>query len=142
MSTLDAKQLENAHAFMAHLTAPNWDAMEALLSPEFKHQYFPPSFQHGGENKNVRGKEEYVELMKSSIFKTFERLTFTAPLDVVHGSNKVAVHIRSDGTTKSGKQYNNEYMFTFHFEGEKITRINEFVDSKYTAEFFTALAAE
>ncbi|KAJ7133980.1 hypothetical protein C8R43DRAFT_1022124 [Mycena crocata] len=126
MSTLDAKQLENAHAFMAHLTAPNWDAMEALLSPEFKHQ----------------GKEEYVELMKSSIFKTFERLTFTAPLDVVHGSNKVAVHIRSDGTTKSGKQYNNEYMFTFHFEGEKITRINEFVDSKYTAEFFTALAAE
>jgi len=44
--------------------------------------------------------------------------------------------------SKSGKKYNNEYMFTFHFDGDKIIKLNEFMDSKYSSAFFTALRAE
>ncbi|KAJ7111129.1 hypothetical protein C8R43DRAFT_159786 [Mycena crocata] len=133
MSTLDEKQLENAHAFMTHSTAPNWDAVAELLSPEFKHQYFPTSLP---ENKDIRGKEEFILFLKSNLFAMFKHITFHPPLDVIHGSNIVAFHLRSDGVTKSGEKCNNEFMITFHFEGEKITRMNEFVDSKYSSEFF------
>jgi len=34
----------------------------------------------------------------------------------------------------SGKPYNNEYMFTFRFDGEKIASIKEFMDSKYVTQ--------
>jgi hypothetical protein len=33
-------------------------------------------------------------------------------------------------------------MITFHFDGEKIIKMNEFLDSKDTSEFFAALSAE
>ena len=39
--------------------------------------------------------------------------------------------ILSHGKTVSGKPYNNEYMFTFRFDGEKIASVKEFLDSKY-----------
>ena len=47
----------------------------------------------------------------------------------------------SDGMSKSGKKYNNEYMLTFHFAGEKIVYMKEFVDSKYSGSYFADLAA-
>jgi hypothetical protein len=31
---------------------------------------------------------------------------------------------------------------TFHFDGEKIIKLNEFVDSKYSSAYFGALRAE
>jgi hypothetical protein len=37
----------------------------------------------------------------------------------------------ANGKTASGKPYNNEFMFTFRFDGEKIASVREFMDSKY-----------
>jgi ketosteroid isomerase-like protein len=40
--------------------------------------------------------------------------------------------MRSDGKMRSGKLYNNEYIFTFRFKAEgKIVSIKEFLDSHY-----------
>ena len=44
----------------------------------------------------------------------------------------------TDGKTASGKPYNNEYMFTFRFEGEKIVSVKEFMDSKYVTYMLEA----
>lgn len=41
----------------------------------------------------------------------------------------------SDDKTRSGKPYNNEYMFTFRFDAEgKLLSIKEFLDSHYVLD--------
>ncbi|KAJ7721106.1 hypothetical protein B0H16DRAFT_1738434 [Mycena metata] len=135
MSDLSAKQFENARAFLKHLNALEWGSLGDLLAPEFQHQYFPASIAPPG-GKYTRGKAEFLQLFQHSWIHVFEKITFGEPLDVIRGANKVAFHVKSDGVTKTGKKYNNEYMLTFHFEGEKITKMNEFVDSAYSTAFF------
>ncbi|KAJ7122327.1 hypothetical protein C8R44DRAFT_785993, partial [Mycena epipterygia] len=117
MSALNAKQLENAYAFLTHLNALAWDPLAELVSPEFNHQYFPASMIPP-EGKDTRGREEFIDLLKYNWLTIFEKgPTFQTPLDVIHGSNAVIFHVKTDGRIKSGKTYNSEYMFTFHFDG-------------------------
>ncbi|KAJ7035181.1 hypothetical protein C8F04DRAFT_1099341 [Mycena alexandri] len=141
MSDLNAKQLENAHAFLKHLNALEWGPLADLMASNFKHQYFPSTIVPP-DGKETRGKEEFMGVLQQNFIHVFEKVTFGEPLDVIHGVNKVVFHLKSDGMSKSGKKYNNEYMVTFHFDGEKMIRLNEFVDSKYSSAFFTALRAE
>ncbi|KAJ7347977.1 hypothetical protein DFH08DRAFT_867058 [Mycena albidolilacea] len=141
MSDLAAKQLENAHAFLTYLNALNWDRLGELLAPDFRHKYLPASIIPP-DGKEDRGKDDFVGVLKYNFEKVFDKVTFLAPLDVIHGTNAVVFHLKSDGISKSGKKYNNEYMVTFHFDGEKIIKLNEFVDSKYSSAYFGALRAE
>ncbi|KAJ7111128.1 hypothetical protein C8R43DRAFT_1139145 [Mycena crocata] len=142
MTAPNPKQLENALAFLTSLNALDWATLGDLMSPEFKHQYFPASIIPP-DGKETRGKDEFLAVLKYNFLTVFEKVTFLAPpLDVIHGTDAVVFHLTSDGISKSGKQYNNEYMITFHFNGEKIIKLKEFVDSKYSSAFFTALRAE
>ncbi|KAJ7039451.1 hypothetical protein C8F04DRAFT_1255151 [Mycena alexandri] len=138
MSGLGSKQLENAHAFLKHINALDGRSLSDLLAPDFQHQSFPGTIVHDGHG--TRTKEGFMNLFHRFWVQVFDKVTFGEPLDVIHGSNKVTFHVKSDGITKTGKEYHNEYMLTFHFEGEKIIKVNEFVDSKYSAAFFAALA--
>ncbi|KAJ7143776.1 hypothetical protein C8R44DRAFT_864811 [Mycena epipterygia] len=141
MSGPNAKQLENAHAFFKHLNALDWSALGDLMSTDFKHQYLPASII-SPDGKETRGKEEFLGILKYNLTTVFDKVTYPPPLDVIHGTDAVVFHLKSDGMTKSGKNYNNEYMITFHFDGDKMIKLNEFVDSKYSSAFFTALRAE
>ncbi|KAJ7474757.1 hypothetical protein FB451DRAFT_1246538 [Mycena latifolia] len=141
MTDPNAQQLENAYALLTHLNALDWDSLGELLSPEFKHQYFPASIIPP-DGKEMRGKEDWIGVLKYNLLVVFDKVTYQPPLDVIHGADKVVFHFKADGMSKSGKKYNNEYMVTFHFEGEKIIKLNEFVDSKYSSLFFTALRNE
>ncbi|KAK7052518.1 hypothetical protein R3P38DRAFT_2603938 [Favolaschia claudopus] len=141
MSDIHTKQLENAHAFIKHLNALDWDSLADLLAPNFKHQYLPSTIIPP-DGKDDRGKEDFVNNLKVTLENVFDKVTYLPPIDVIHGSNAVVFHLKSDGASKSGRKYNNEYMVTFHFDGEKIIKLNEFVDSKYSKDFFGALRAE
>ncbi|KAJ7474770.1 hypothetical protein FB451DRAFT_1246568 [Mycena latifolia] len=88
----------------------------------------------------MRGKEDYINVLKHYLPVVFDKVTLQPPFDVIHGADKVVFHL--DGRSKSGKTYNNEYIVTFHFEREKIIQLNEFMDSKYSFLFFTALRNE
>ncbi|KAJ7891978.1 hypothetical protein B0H13DRAFT_2529508 [Mycena leptocephala] len=123
MSNAQTKQLENAHAFLSHLNALKFDALADLLAPDFTHKYFPVSLSLPG-GKAKRGKEEMLELFKHAWLMVFEYIS-----------------VMSDGLSKSGKKYNNEYMLTFHFAGEKIVYMKEFADSKYSDSYFADLTA-
>ncbi|KAJ7171137.1 hypothetical protein C8R46DRAFT_1349230 [Mycena filopes] len=140
MSDLDSKQLQNAYTFIKHLGPGEWDALSELIAPTFKQQYFPAS-AIPPEDKDMRGKEEFLTLLKYNWAHVFEKVTFGEPLDVIHGHNKVALHFKSNALSKSGKKYDNEYMVTFHFDGEKIVKMNEFVDAVKSNAFVTALKA-
>ncbi|KAF8205878.1 hypothetical protein K438DRAFT_1817526 [Mycena galopus ATCC 62051] len=140
MSDIHAKQLENAHAFIKHLNALDWVHLGELLSPDFRHQYFPATVAPL-DGKDDRGKEDFIGVVKYNLETFFEKVTFLPPLDVIHDSDAVVFHLKSDGISNSGEKYNNEYMLTFKFYGEKIVKINEFVDSKYSSTYFAALRA-
>ncbi|KAJ7708294.1 hypothetical protein B0H17DRAFT_1325167 [Mycena rosella] len=139
MSSPNLKQLENAHALFTDLNANEWEALEQLLSPEFKHCQYLPGTITPPDGKETRGKEEWMGALKHTFVALFDHITFRPPLDVIHGTDKVAFHLKSDGMLKSGLEYINEYMITFHFDGEKIIKLNEFVDSKYSSAFYAAL---
>ncbi|KAJ7512830.1 hypothetical protein B0H11DRAFT_1947589 [Mycena galericulata] len=138
MSDTHAKQLENAHAFLGYLNTLNFDAVADLLAPDFVHEYFPASLTPPA-GKATRGKEELVDLFKYMWLTVFDSLTLLPPTDIIHGSDAVVFHVKSDGLSKSGNKYNNEYVMTFRFAGEKIVSIKEFVDSKYTNSYFADL---
>ncbi|KAJ6536814.1 hypothetical protein B0H19DRAFT_378090 [Mycena capillaripes] len=138
MSTIQAKQLGNAHAFLSHLNALDFEAVAELLAPDFAHEYFPASLPMPA-GKAKRGKEETLELFKHAWLTVFDYITFLPPMDVIQGSDAVVFHVKSDGMSKSGKKYTNEYMLTFHFDGEKIVYMKEFTDSKYSASYFAEL---
>ncbi|KAJ7653094.1 hypothetical protein DFH06DRAFT_1330497 [Mycena polygramma] len=141
MSSSNAKQLENANAFLKHLNAQDWVSLRALLADDFKHQYMPSTI-NPPDGKEDRGPDELVATLRFYMENMFNKITYGPPLDVIHGADKVVFHLKSAGSSKSGKPYNNEYMITFHFVGEKIVRLNEFVDSKYSAAFFAGLRDE
>jgi ketosteroid isomerase-like protein len=56
------------------------------------------------------------------------------------GARKVAFHATSEANSPIGL-YTNEYAWFLHFNesGENITKIEEFVDSLYTTEFFAKI---
>ncbi|KAJ6629391.1 hypothetical protein B0H10DRAFT_1986956 [Mycena sp. CBHHK59/15] len=152
MSTPNPKQLENAYAFLTHLNALDFDALGELMAPHFTHQYFPGMI-NPLDGKERRGKESSHPLLgppdqmvslhsPNNLLSMFEKVTYGPPLDVIHGVDAVVFHLKSDGMSKLGKKYNNEYMVTFHFEGKKMTSLQEYVDSKYSALYFASLREE
>ncbi|KAJ7457220.1 hypothetical protein B0H11DRAFT_2063407 [Mycena galericulata] len=141
LSAPNPKQLENAYEFLKHLNALDFDAIGELLSPDFKHVYLPATIVPP-DGKDDRGKEDLIGVLKYNLLNVFDGVTYLPPLDVIHGSDAVVFHLKSDGISKSGKKYTNEYMITFHFKGEKIVKLNEFVDSKYSSAYFASLREE
>ncbi|KAK7024801.1 SnoaL-like domain-containing protein [Favolaschia claudopus] len=135
--SLQAKQLENAQAFFSCLNAYNFHGMADLLTADFTHEYFPSSL-NPPEGKFKRSKDETVQLFKNAWEKVIDGMQFLPPLDIIQGQNAVVFHVKSDGTSKSGKRYNNEYMITLRFSGVGIVHMKEFVDTKYVADFFGA----
>jgi hypothetical protein len=73
-STTHAKQLENAHAFLKHLNALDWVSLGELLSPDFRHQYFPATI-NPPDGKETRGKEEFIGVLKYNLLTVFEKVT-------------------------------------------------------------------
>ncbi|KAJ7354389.1 hypothetical protein DFH08DRAFT_1077114 [Mycena albidolilacea] len=140
MSDIHSKQLENAHAILKHLIERDWDAVSDLLSPDFKHEVLPAGTIPSTDGKEGRGKEEFLGLVRY-IFMVFENITLLPPIDVIQGKDAAVLHFKSDGTSKSGVKYNNEYITIVRFDGEKIVGLKEFVDSKHTTEFFAAVSA-
>lgn len=75
MSTsLNPKQLENAYSFLTHLNALDFDALGELLSPDFKHQYFPGTI-NPPDGKEDRGKEDWIGLLKYNFLQVFDKVT-------------------------------------------------------------------
>ncbi|KAJ6481145.1 hypothetical protein C8R45DRAFT_1004635 [Mycena sanguinolenta] len=62
-------------------------------------------------------------------------------MEAIQGSDAVVFHVKSDGMSKSGKKYNNEYILIFRFAEEKIVHMKEFPDSKYSASYFADLSS-
>jgi hypothetical protein len=85
MSTIQAKQLEHAHAFLSHLNALDFNSVADLLAPDFTHEYFPASLTLPA-GKAKRGKEDTLELFKSAWTTVFDSITVGVLFRQRHGS--------------------------------------------------------
>lgn len=76
-----------------------------------------------------RGKEQ-IMTMWLGFFERLESIRLH-PLEMIAEGNTVVVRAQGEGRTKSGRDYNNLYVFFFRIEREKITEVLEFPDTAY-----------
>jgi uncharacterized protein len=62
--------------------------------------------------------------------------------EVLVQGNVGAAHFRTWGTAKSGKQYDNHYLFLMTVENGQITEVREFFDTKHVLDTFHRDAVE
>jgi len=124
-------QCQNAFAFIAHLDGGNYDALADLLTGNFTHRFLPAST--GGLGMAVRDKGQVLEFI-NDLPNFIQKFNFQTPEEVITAKDVVIFHTRSNGRTVSGRPWTNEYIYIFHFEGDKISSIKEFLDSKFTTE--------
>ncbi len=77
----------------------------------------------------VFGREQ-IAAAAGSIFEVFPRGLRFEIIDMVADGNKVAVEATSEGEHVSGQTYSNEYHFLFEFDGGKLTRLKEYMDTE------------
>jgi ketosteroid isomerase-like protein len=58
-----------------------------------------------------------------------------APLDFYFDGDTVAVHLRHIGDMPDGVVYDNDYLFIYTFDGDKIAEMWEFTDTAYVTDF-------
>ncbi|KAK7024894.1 hypothetical protein R3P38DRAFT_3532874 [Favolaschia claudopus] len=88
MSTTAEKQLQNAHSFVALLSARDFAAMAELMSPEFKCEFLPASFPPPW-GKVINNKEETLASFEHAWEAVFEYMKFLPPIDIVQGKDAV-----------------------------------------------------
>jgi ketosteroid isomerase-like protein len=100
--------------------------------------WFPPSAATQGIPRPLKGREAYLELVRglqqrSDFFKvrSFELRRIFSDGDAV------AVYLRYLGDMPNGAVYDNDYVFLYTFEGDKIAEIREFTDTSFIDDFLS-----
>jgi ketosteroid isomerase-like protein len=147
-----AAQKATAQAFIDGFHAWDIDAILSYRTPDCLQEVRPKSI-----TKPAKNNTEYAAYF-AKIKPLFQNFTVIPSLpkhtkrqltqqqvtvfDEIHDAEAgmSVIHASSDAMTSVGP-YSNEYSLFFHFtkDGKKIKKIDEFVDSKYTAEFFPKL---
>jgi uncharacterized protein len=94
-------------------------------------------FPQGGTHRGKESVGRFFQTIDATIvFGIFEPQTFVA-----QGDNVVAVG-RYDGTVKAtGQHFQSDFVMTFKFDGEKIVRYQEYMDTAALAQAYQAKAA-
>ncbi|KAL8944332.1 MAG: hypothetical protein Q9216_000517 [Gyalolechia sp. 2 TL-2023] len=110
-----------------------WD-MEAIMdvrAPGCINYVIPTSLRRKPMNN-----EEYLSFFTLTMpaFQGFHLTVHDTVID--EPARKVVMHLSSTASTPIGV-YNNEYMLTLHMteDGRKVDKFEEFVDSRYSADF-------
>jgi len=121
--------LQNALDFITLLDNREYHVLASVMAPDFTHRFLPASLR--GFGMAVRNKEEFIQHIKD-LESVFERLNYQPPLEIIEAEDVIVLHMVTDGKTRSGKPYDNEYVFTFRFNPDgKILSVKEFMDSQY-----------
>jgi ketosteroid isomerase-like protein len=94
-------------------------------------------FPQGGTHQGKEAVGRFFQIIGQTMdFGIFEPQTFVA-----QGENVVAMG-RYDGTVKTtGRYFQSDFVMTFKFDGEKIVRFQEYMDTAALAQAYVAKAA-
>jgi ketosteroid isomerase-like protein len=131
-----AAQQMTAQTFVNAYNAWNIEAIMEYRTPDCQQQVLP--FSMGKPAKNNTEYRSYFE----SIMPLFSNFTVKVHNEFHNAEARTSyMHASSRAETAIGT-YANEYAVVLSFtkDGTKITKIEEFVDSAYSAQFFAKLA--
>ena len=127
--------LETGCAVIDGYNAWKPEAIMAYRTSDCIHQILPASL-----GRQPMNNEQYLASL-TPIIPAFKNFHITATNTVVdEEARKVVMHAYSTATTDLG-DYSNEYMLVLQMteDGTKVVRLEEFVDSKYSAEYLPRL---
>jgi ketosteroid isomerase-like protein len=128
-------QKSTSKAFIDAYNAWDLEGIMGYRGPDCLQQIYPSSM--GKSPKNNAEYRKYFE----NIMPIFSNFTITIHKEFHDAEARTCViHASSKANTRAGI-YSNEYALFLWFtkDGSKITRIDEFVDSAYSAQFFAKL---
>ncbi|KAF2820783.1 hypothetical protein CC86DRAFT_386832 [Ophiobolus disseminans] len=134
LPTLSSQKI-TAQTFIDAYNAWDIEAIMGYRSPECQQQALPSSM--GKPAKNNAEYRRYLE----KIIPLFLNFTVTVHEEFHDAEVRTSIiHASSRAITKIGT-YSNKYALFLSFteDGKKITKIDEFVDSAYSAQFFGKL---
>ncbi|KAF9033928.1 hypothetical protein BDZ89DRAFT_1062704 [Hymenopellis radicata] len=124
------------HSYLTAVSALDLDTTLALFTDDFELTMKPAS-----AGIPVQAKSQLLEGLERTLINWFApgALKFTVhEVYETKAENRIIAHVNSDGTSKLGTPWHNEYMFIVEVEGEKIRRITEFMDSGSLKGFIEA----
>ncbi|EME42052.1 hypothetical protein DOTSEDRAFT_174856 [Dothistroma septosporum NZE10] len=130
--SLAEKQIETAKAFVEGYNEFTVEGLLRARSNDCVHAVLPVSL-----GRPPRTNNDY-KMFFGNLQETLKNFKMTIHKIVNDVDQHMAVvHASGSGETPFA-HYNNEYAFFLHFSdtGDKVDRIEEFVDSKFSSEFF------
>ena len=127
--------LETGCAVIDGYNAWKPEAIMAYRAPNCIHQILPASL-----GRQPMNNEQFLAYF-TPIMPAFKNFHVTVKNTIVdEEARKVVLHTSSTATTDFG-DYSNEYMLVLHMtvDGTKVVLFEEFVDSKYSAEYLQRL---
>ncbi|KAK7692439.1 hypothetical protein QCA50_004064 [Cerrena zonata] len=130
-------QIQVVIDFLASFGRKDFETIASLASDDYVHYVLPKTLGIPPSEKTpwLKSTQEMLGIFNNDFKLDIE--------EIVEGQNAVIIHAESSATTTTGAKYNNEYVIIFELKTDtegavKIKRAKEFVNSKFTAEFFAA----
>lgn len=95
--------------------------------------WLPPSAEKLGMPRPLEGREAFLDLVRRMLDSPdhWSVRTFTPIRLYFDGDDAVAAHLRLVGDMPNGTVYDNEYVFLYTFEGNRIREIREYTDTRF-----------
>jgi ketosteroid isomerase-like protein len=118
--------------------AVDFDRVGSFFTDDCK-VWLPPSAGRHGTSLPLVGREKFIHMVRAmmggQLDMHFWKPRSFAPLGFYVDGDTVAVHLRHVGDMPDGAVYDNDYLFIYTFEGDKIAEMWEFTDTTYVGDF-------
>lgn len=129
----NAEQQTIADAYLDATVRHDIDALRALMTEDFT-LWMVPSARDHGMPVPMRGREAFLKFVGQLHDRpTMWKPRAYKPQEFLFSEDSVAVRVRLIGDYPSGLEYDNEYVFIYRFDGDRICEMREFTDTMFIA---------
>ena len=102
------------------------------------HVWLVPSVVKLGVPRPIEGRDAFLAFVRAraASSSSWTARSFT-PMRLYFDGNDVAAHMRLIGDMTDGAVYDNEYVFLFTFDGDRISEMREFTDTSFIHDFIS-----
>jgi ketosteroid isomerase-like protein len=121
-------------SFLDAMGRSDTDAMRPLMTENVRWWFPQSAADTGAIERTVQGRETLLPLLRGGEY--YKEIAWTLQHVVTEG-DMVAAHATTKGTTRTGKDYQNEYHFLFRLQDGLIDEVWEILDTAYANQRLT-----
>ena len=111
----------------------DFDRMAELLTEDFT-LWMVTSVKDLGMPYPLVGRDAFFAFVRELSSRPGKwQVETSTPLEIFFNETSAAVRVRNVGKYATGFVYDNEYVFIYRFEGDRIAEMREFTDTRYIA---------